>query len=104
MLVKINNFFDGGKYGHNRVSRMLRGILGIVLALEDFVRHQLTIFFLKISEYVSHGVIDGFCCAIADILEIRLLECGNDLLHKGLLDYCHLAKKTHFLGVHNSHV
>ena len=101
---ELKNFFDGGKYGRNWVSRMICGLLEDFLVLEYFLRYKLIIVFLEVSEHVSHGGIDGFCCAIVDICKILLLDCSNNLFHEGLLDLHHFSKKTHFLVVCDSHV
>ena len=57
---------------------MVFRILEEVLVLEEFLRHQLTVVFLEVSEHVSQSVIGGFCHAIADIPKICLLDCGGD--------------------------
>ena len=103
-IGELEKFFDGGKYGRNWVLKMVCCLLDYVLAFEEFMGHQLTIFFLEVSEHVCHGVLNGVCRAILDIREICLLDCGDDLLQEGLLNSRHFAKKTHFLGVCNSHV
>ena len=36
---KLEKFFDGGKYGCHRVSRMMHRLLDYVLALEEFIWH-----------------------------------------------------------------
>ena len=83
---------------------LVRLLLDDVLALKEFMWHQLIVFFLEVSENFSHSVIYGFCCVISDIRKIRLLDYGDDLLNACLQDYCHFAKKTHLLGVCNYHV
>ena len=75
-----------------------------VLSLEKFVGHQLTIFFLKVSYDICHGLVYGVSRAITDIHEIRFLKCGDDLLHGRFLDSRHFLKHTHFLRVSDSHV
>ena len=101
---KLEKLFDGGKYGRNQVLRMLCHLLDDFLALEEFMMHQLTVFFLKVSYHVRHGVVDGVGCAVENIRKIGLLGCGDYLLHEVLLNSRHFAKKKHFLGVCNFHV
>ena len=50
------------------------------------MRHQPTVVLLDISEHVHHGIIDRVRCAVVDIHEICLLDCGDDLLYEGFLD------------------
>ena len=83
---------------------MLDCFLDNVLSLEEIVRHQLTVVVLEISKNVSHGVIYEVFCAIADIRDIRLLECGNYLFDKVLIDSRHFSKNKFFLVVGDSHV
>ena len=45
-------------------------LLDNVLALKEFVRHQLTVVFLEVSEHARHNVVDGVFCEIADTREI----------------------------------
>ena len=101
---ELNNFFEVRNYGQNWVSGMVCCLLDDFLVLEKLVGNQMTVFFLEASEHVCHGVIDGVCCVTADILKIRFLDRGNDLLHENLLDSRHFLKYTHFLGVRNLHV
>ena len=82
---------------------MVCRLLENVLALGEFVGHLLTVVFLEVSENIRHGVVGGVGCAVADIYKIHLLDRGDDFLHKVMLDSCHLAKNTHFLGVQNLH-
>ena len=42
-------FFDGGKYGRDRVSGMVCHLLGDLLALEDFVGHQMNVVVFEVS-------------------------------------------------------
>ena len=85
-------FFDGRKYSCDPVLRMVCCILNYVLALERCVRNQLTVVVLEASRYVCHCVVDGVYCTIAGIREIRLLNHGNNLLHKRLLNSLHFLK------------
>ena len=101
---EFKKFFEGRKYGCNRVLRMVCHLLDNVLALKDFMWHQLTVVFLEMSENVSHGVSDGVCCAVLDTRKILLLDCGKYLLQEVLLDSCHFAKENHFLRVCVYHV
>ena len=96
-VIKLEKFFDGKKDGCDWVSRVLCRLLDNVLTLKEFMWHQLTVVLLEVSDNVRHGVLDGISHAVADIREICLLDCGNDLLHKSLLDYRHFAKKNTFL-------
>ena len=85
-------FFCGGEYSRDQVLRMVCRIIEDILALHKFVGHQLTVVFLEVSEHVCYGVVDGVCCAISGIRKIRLLNHGDDFLHKSLLKYCHFSK------------
>ena len=40
---KIEEFFDGGKDGHNQFSRMVSCLIDDVLLLEEFLPHQLPV-------------------------------------------------------------
>ena len=53
---------------------------------------------------VRNGVIDIIRRVIADTCKIILLNCGNNLLDEGLLEFYHFEKVTHLFGVQNSHV
>ena len=99
-----DNFFDSKKYGHDRFSRMAIHLIDDVLTLREFTRNQMPVVFLQVREDVIHGIVDGICCAIANICRIRLLECGNIIFNKGLLDSRPFEKETHFFGVCYSHV
>ena len=101
---ELEKFFDGGKYGRDWVSKMVHNLLDDVLELKEFMWHQLTVVLLALSENVRHGIVDGVCHAILDIREIIFLDCGDDMLHKALLNSYNFAKKTHFLGVCNYYV
>ena len=101
---ELEKFFDSRKYGRNQLSRMVSRRLDDIIVLEEFMWYQLTIVFFEASENSSYGVVDGVRCEIADICEICLLGCAEDLLHENLLDSLHLAKETHFIGVCNSSV
>ena len=101
---KLKKLFDDGEYSRNRVSRVVCCLLDNVLAIENFVGHQLTVFLFEVSEHVCHGVIDGVFRVISDIHKILCLDRGNDMLHKSLFESCHLSKQTHFLGVCDSRV
>ena len=96
---ELENFFDGRKYSHNQVLSMVCCLLDNVLALKEFVRHQLTVVFLEVIEKVPHGVVDGVVRGVEDIREICLLDYGNNLFRKGLLNSHQFAKKMYFLGV-----
>ena len=96
---ELENFFDGGKYGCDRVPRMICRLLDYVLSLGEFVGNQLTVVVLEVSDHFRHGVIDVVCCVISDIRKICLLNHGDNLLHEGLLKSLHLAIKMHFLSV-----
>ena len=96
---ELEEFFDGGKYSPDWALRMVCRLLDNVIAFKEFTWNQLTVIFLEVSKNVRHGVIDGIHCAIVDIHEIRLLDCGNNLLHERLINACHFTKKTHFLCV-----
>ena len=91
----------GGRYWF---SRMVRRLLGGVLAIKEFVWHQLTIFLLEVNENFMHSVIDGISHAISDNRDIHLFGCSGNLLNEVLIDFCHFTKNTHFLGVGYSHV
>ena len=100
----IKKFFDSVKYGRDRVSRMVRRLLDNILALKEFMWYQLPIYVFEVSENVRNIVVGIFCRDISDIHEIFLLNCGDNLLEKGLLGSCHFAKNMHFLGIFDSHV
>ena len=89
---ELEKFFDGVKYGCDRVSRMVCHLLDNFLTPEDFLRHQLTVVFLGVIEHVRHVDVDGVGVAVLYIRKIRLLGCGDDFLHKGLLESRHFAK------------
>ena len=59
---------------------------------------------MKAVQHVRDGVVDRIGLAVADIREVRFLERGKHLLHKGLLQSCHLSEQTHSLGVCDPHV
>ena len=83
---------------------MVCHLLDNVLALKKFMGHKLTVVFLEVSEHIRHGAVDGFCCTIADIREIRFLDHVNYLLHESLFNSRNFSKKMHFLGVCDSNV
>ena len=66
--------------------------------------NQLTVVFLEVSENVRNGIIDEIRHEIEDIREIRLLNCGNNMLNEVLIDSHHFTKNMHFLGVCDSNV
>ena len=78
---------------------MVHHLIEYALVLKDFMWHQLTVVVLEASENIIHGVIDGISYAIEDICEILLINCGDSLLDKVLIDSYHFAKKVHFLSV-----
>ena len=96
---KFEKFSRGRKYGSDWVSRMVSHLLENLLMIKRFMWHQLTVVVLEISENVSHGAIYEVFCAIADIRDIRLLECGNYLFDKVLINSRHFSKKKCFLVV-----
>ena len=98
-IKELKKFFGGIKYICDWFLRMVRRLIDDVLALDKFMRHQLTIVLLEVSENVSHSVVDGFCRVIVYIREISLLDYAKNLLHEGLLDSRHFEKYMHFLGV-----
>ena len=49
---KPEEFFDGGGYDHNQVSRMVGCLLDDLFAFKKIVRHQLTRVVLKVSHYI----------------------------------------------------
>ena len=66
--------------------------------------NQLTVVFLEVSENVRNGIIDEIRHEIEDIREIRLLNCGNNMLYEVFIKSRHLAKDTHFLVVYDYYV
>ena len=82
---------------------MIACLLYNVLVLKEFVWKSLPVILLNICEEIGHGVIDWIRRAIADIREIGLLNCGENLLYEGLLDSRHFVKETHFFGVRNAY-
>ena len=101
---KLKKFFNGKEYDRDQASRMVLRLLGDVILNEKSVGHQLTVFVLEMSEHVRNSIVDGFCCVITDICEIRFLNTGNDLLHKSLIDSHHFSKQAHLLSVSYSNV
>ena len=82
---KIEKFFNGGEYGRYQVSMIVYCLLDDVFALEELVGNQLTVVLLKVSQHVRDSVVDIIGRAVADIREVRFLDCGNNLLHENLL-------------------
>ena len=86
---ELKNFFDDGKDALDWALRMVRRLLDNVLSLAKFVGHQLTVYFLEVSEHVRHGVVDVVSRVISDIRNIRFLNRGNNFLHKSLIEFRH---------------
>ena len=101
---ELKNFFDDGKDALDWALRMVRRLLDNVLSLAKFVGHQLTVYFLEVSEHVRHGVVDVVSRVISDIRNIRFLNRGNDLLQETLLYSRNFSKQMHFLSVRNLYV
>ena len=63
-----------------------------VLVLKEFVWKSLSVIVLNICKEIGHGVVDIIFGSIADIHDIRLLNCGENLLYKEILKSCHFTK------------
>ena len=55
---KIEEFFNGGEYGGNQVSRVVGHLLENIIVFRKLVGHEMTIVVLEVSQHVRHSVID----------------------------------------------
>ena len=53
----------------------------------------MTVSLFELSEHVRNDVVDGVFHFIANISKIHLLDCGEYLLHGGLFESFHFAKR-----------
>ena len=100
---ETKEFFNHGKDGRDWFARIITRLIDNVLALKYPVWNYMPEIFLQMCEEIGHGVVDWFCGEIAYIYETSLLNCGYNMLYKGLLNSRHFAKETHFFGVRDAH-
>ena len=103
-VSKIEEFLDCGEHSRDWVAQVVNCFLNNLLLFKELVRNQLTVVFLHMCEYYRHGVVYGVRRPVADIRQMRCLDCANDFLYKSLFQSRHLTEQAHFLGVRDPHI